>query len=249
MASRACETLIKHCTGTFEVFRLKDAASALRQRIAAHSAATASIDVRSCNTCKQTEQHEWNGVVADAGQFFETVSPTDVDIAMNHVIQIAKQQGKHPCITVKSAKHRVAFFGLGGQNFTQGQHTFHTEDIRSCIAASARMSLASVGNAVVETHVIPIGGFMSKACCSLVLGAAEDVWVRRGLANKRGYIPESACWSDHVVSARYVDDTLMMSRVMCKDCMLKALTELTHVKFDPVECDRILPWLDFKNQP
>ena len=106
------------------------------------------------------------------------------------------------------------------------------------------MSLASVGNAIVETHGIPIGGFMSKACCSLVLGAAEDVWVRRGLANKRGYIPESTCWSDHVVSARYVDDTLMMSRVMCKDCMLKALTELTHVKFDPVDCDRNLPWLD-----
>ena len=62
---------------------------------------------------------------------------------------------------------------------------------------------------------VPIGGMVSKILCSVVMGASETRWtedeVRRESLGFGG--------KNDVADLRYVDDTISLTRVYCRDCI------------------------------
>ena len=114
-----------------------------------------------------------------------------------------------------------------------------------CLAAFVRMNLASVGDCVVQFDGVPIGGFMSKIACSLILCVAETRWEENTpLLETHGFLPPGCRWSDVAACGRYVDDAAMVSAVLCKRCLQDALRLMYPVSFDVASEGRRIEWLD-----
>ena len=249
LISRAIETIIKRCSSTSEVFRLRDAGRELVDRLMAHaSRARAASNYREhfhvCRRCRGPK-HVWEGIVADAGQFFETVSPTEVEAAASALFKHALTLGHPGVTTVFASRSRRAYFGGVKEHPTSTHRAFSLDELFMCAAAMSRMNLAQCGDRVVRTLGLPIGGFLSKVGCSLVLGHAEHVWTHDTVRlASSGYVPHEGSWQDAAAWARYVDDSILASMVLCRSCLKSAIDESSPVAFDPTADERRLKWLD-----
>eukprot|EP00969_Alexandrium_andersonii_P261586 11564358-Alexandrium_andersonii.AAC.1 len=81
LAARAVETLTKKYTASFESWALKHTAVFLRQRWERVLAHLGPRRFQRCRRCNQPKLPAC-AVSADAGQFFEVCTPSDVDAAM-----------------------------------------------------------------------------------------------------------------------------------------------------------------------
>lgn len=243
MVARGIGTILKKTLGTFEVFRLKDAATVLKQGTHAHDLATMHLDTSRCHRCFR-EKATWEGALADAGQFFEVVQPQGIDSAMAYLLQSACQEHPQKLVTVKSSKNRQAFIGGTLGNPYKKQRTFHFSELNACVSAASRVPLVTVGKSVAKMLGVPIGAHLSKVGCSLVLGAAEDQWCRLGHAKRCGFLPEGVPSRMWAAAVRYVDDAVLLSKILRKSCLLAALATYSPVPFDPVDTCRTIPWLD-----
>ena len=113
------------------------------------------------------------------------------------------------------------------------------------VMAAIQMEYVGVGDCVAKMKGLPIGGFLSKLACSLVLGVAESKWASTpDTARRLGFLKHDQKWTDAVAWYRYVDDILLVSTHLCRQCLLQAVASFSPVTFDPTDDTRRLKWLD-----
>ena len=170
MVSRGLETIAKHFGDGFEAWRLRDAPEMLRKRPSVLQ--TAEIpSLATCFRCSSAKP-PWSGVVADAGQFFEQTRIDQVESAMETLLSRARAASGHSTVTVFRSSKRRAFMG-GAEHLRGAARTFTFDELACAMSAFARMTLCSVGVHTASMSGLPIGGFLSKIACSLVLCEAE----------------------------------------------------------------------------
>lgn len=244
MISRALETATKHHGGGFEAWTLKEAPSLLRRRIAAMTQIRQQAPSHDCNRCHAPLQ-SWTIVVADAGQFFEATEAARVDDAARNILQRTESATGCSTITVMRSKKRRAYFGGALVDRGSSTKTFAHAQLQSTLAGVCRGNACSVGNHVAKMTGLPVGGYTSKVCCSMVLADAEFRWSSDTQALvQQGFISPGSKWASTVASARYVDDVIHITGVLCRSCVPIALDRMYPVKFDPVEPAVNTQWLD-----
>ena len=182
---------------------------------------------------------------ADAGQFYETVSPS---VAVHMTTQLARRvvsaTGKNT-VTVLRGRRRHAY--LGGSVYQQGatSYCFLIFDLVLAFAACMFMGLCRVGDACFRMEGLPIMGVLSKVAASIVLGCEEEAWLHNvGLRKRLGFAATTLLWDREVARARYVDDVLWISGVYCQQCLHLALDTMYTVKFDIASDGPVVNWLD-----
>ena len=111
---RAMETMTKRYSGGSETWTLKTAASDLRDRIRRVKAATCEPTER-CKRCRK-EKKRWEGIVANAGQFYEACHAQKVEKCAKEIGAAWIQETGTTTITVEKCKD-----GRHGQEEPQGR--------------------------------------------------------------------------------------------------------------------------------
>ena len=96
---------------------------------------------------------------------------------------------------------------------------------------------------MVRTLEAPSGGLVSKVSASLVLNEAERLWLRAGWAQRAPRELARHPWARCVLSASYVDDTILTS-LFCAACLAPVLLLIYPVTFDIEGEGTELDWLD-----
>ena len=187
------------------------------------------------------------GITADAGQFYEAVSSTDACEAAGAILKITKEDG-HSAVTVAGSRH--AFFGGVVYRSMQKCLVFTLQDLYWLFAAASCMEFAHTGSQAWTFTGLPIGGLLSKAATSFVLGWQEHCWntdsSKRRAAN---FEWSDRLWNHMVARGRCVDDLLWLSFALCESCLREGVQHAYSVPFE-IEgpTDGALCWLDFKVQ-
>ena len=185
------------------------------------------------------------GIVADAGQFFEAVQVPDACEAADRVLNLAELDG-HSSVTVAGKKH--VFFGGSIYRSMQQCLVFSLEELYWLFTAACNMRFAHTGTQVWTFSGLPIGGLLSKTATSFVLGWQEHCWrTDRSRRQAAGFGFPDRLWPHLVARARYVDDVLWLSRALCEGCLRDGIRHVYAVPFEvegPVQ--GALSWLDFR---
>eukprot|EP00435_Cladocopium_sp_Y103_P037765 s963_g10.t1 len=184
-------------------------------------------------------------ITADAGQFFECVSAQKACQALDQVLRLAKCDG-HSTITVIG--NHVVFYGGCIFRSLRRCRVFLLDDLYWLFAAACSLRFAHTGTQVWSFTGLPIGGLLSKAAASTVLGWEEHVWNFSDEKRRAAQFWWSdRLWSHTVARGRYVDDVLWISRSLCHGCLEEGVEHAYSVPFEttvPTE-DGMLMWLDF----
>ena len=159
MISRGLETLLKKHIRGFECWSLREAASNLRQGVSALRGPPADDSV--CWRC-QAPKKDMESIVADAGQFFESVSASDASKALGHLRAETEKADAHPSISVYRCPKRRVFAGGRLRNPRNDLKTFTVDELSGCVLGFCACNLAQVTWFVAEFAGLPIGGFLSK---------------------------------------------------------------------------------------
>ena len=243
--ARAWETILKSTIPGFEVFRLKDAADTLRRdftRVQAHALCSGCLPSQ-CQRCFR-DKDPWCGIVADAGQFFESVTASDIEADARKIINRALAQSHPGTVSVRFAKNRIAWKDGRTQNRNKTIATYTLEEMLDALVAATSIQWVRVGSGVAQIRGLMIGSFVSKIACSIRLSLAEADWADTAAARVSAGFASFTSWRDLVVAVRSVDDLLMTSAVFCSSCLGTALQAWSPVAFDTVSRARDLPWLD-----
>ena len=187
------------------------------------------------------------GLVADAGQFFEAVTPAQAVAAAHVVMRRCVEATGKDSVTVKFGRRRVAFIGGSPAAAVAGSCCFAMADLFLAFAACMLTAFCSLGDMVFSLRGLPIGGVLSKIASSCVLGLEEEAWE---LSPQRraslGFAATSPCWNQEVARGRYVDDIFWASGVYCHACLCVAVERTYSVKFDVEQQSCVIQWLDIR---
>ena len=170
---RTMETMTKRYSGGSETWTLKTAASDLRDRIRRVKAATCEPTER-CKRCRK-KKRRWEGIVADAGQFYEACHAQKVEKCAKE-IGTAWIQETGTTITVEKCKRRKAWAGGATRPVSVSTNTYEVAEVLMSLRASSQANVVCIGDTTATFRGLPIGGVMSKAACSAVLNYEENTW-------------------------------------------------------------------------
>ena len=184
-----------------------------------------------------------NGVVADAGQFFEVVQPSTAVSAMVSIMECLTRQARRHTVTIRRSRKVQGF--LGGNPFVKSAktRTFTFHDLLCCFAACMYIPFCKLGDTVIRMSGLPIGGLLSRIAASVVLAWEEHQWVEAWPGNF-GLDSSVPAWNKSVVARRYIDDTILISKLLRYDCLVALTHNLYTVTFDALPNSRKLSWLD-----
>jgi len=219
---------------------LKHAASTLRD---GYHALYDSPQPNVCQGCR-SEIRTAEGLVADAGQFFEQVKPEKAVRAVANILRQMQEVTGEDRITVHTG---LKSKGYVGGHFWPGRTdtvTYANDEIVAIFAAAIHCNYARIGDTVGRLEGTPIGGLSSKIAASAVLTLAEQTWIRD---EYRVQVPDSIRqfpWPRIAVSCRYVDDTILISKMLCANCLGNLIPHIYPTTFDTACQGTQLEWLD-----
>ena len=238
---RAWETVIRISCRSDEIWSLKEACRTMSSRC---RTARVSEGMLHCGRCG-CEKPTCVAITADAGQFFETVQPSQAVNAARRCLSRCMRMHGHATVSVLAGQRRIGFLGGSTSGKTPGVMVFEFCDLILAFAACLFICYVSLGRSVFRLKGLPIGGVLSKIASSLVLGEEEFQWQcspRRRQA--LGFSTVSSCWNREVARGRYVDDLLWISGVYCVTCLFTAVRSCYTVEFDLCEAGDKVVWLD-----
>ena len=240
---RALEFVMREVGGGDEVWSLREAADIISSRL--QTAKVGQIKRCTCGRCgvKKTPVVAFT---ADAGQFFEVVSPRYANkIARTILARAARISQKYVVTVLRNAKRKAFFGGTVNDPDTSCSFRFLLDELYLAFVAATLVNLCSIGSSVFHMGGLPIGGVLSKIAASYVLGFEEHAWlcdiVRR---SSHGFAASSSSWDCEVARGRYVDDILWVSAVYCHDCLAAALPCIYSVPFTVEPECIVVKWLD-----
>ena len=171
----AMETMTKRCSGGSETWTLKMAASEQRDKIQRVRTATREPTNR-CQRCGM-QKRRWEGIVADAGQFYEACPAQKEEECAKEVGAAWIRQVGRTTKAVESCKRRKAWAGGAIKSVSVTTNTYEVAAVMA-LRACLRANVVSIGDATATFTGLPIGGVMSKEACSAVLNHGEKAWKR-----------------------------------------------------------------------
>ena len=227
LAGRAIQVMIT-CTGQgFAVWRLKDVIPRLRADFQKLRPATIP---GVCECCKGP-MPPTSLLVADAAQMYEQINTDLVMAAFDAKAQRLKDLYGESSLTVRKARPVAGW--PGGNPLTRSGKfaVFSLSRLRRILWASCALGFACLGDIVVRAKGLLIGGLLSMIAACCLLSHEEDKFLRRegpgGMLLPDGWDPPQA-----LLSMRYVDDLLMISRALCFGCMRHLVDAIYSVSFD-----------------
>ena len=186
--------------------------------------------------------------VGDAAQLFEEISRDEV-LRRLRLVFAELRDSSHQSFGVVTKKSRRLHYWVARNNFrpTPGAHLHRWEDMLTIAELALMQTCVNVGPILFEQRRgVPIGGFLSKQCASVILGVSESHWVDTNKGQGVWY-PPMMHFCEAIAATRYVDDLCLVSSVLCTNC----LHELPSHMYDKPVCfgttqptDLGLPWLD-----
>ena len=170
-------------------------------------------------------------VTADIDQAFEACSSTSVLPAWQMICECFRRTTATEHVMVHRSRKVITSFGCKG--FGGTTVVFSLEMLSLAMAGYAFLSFALYGDTVWSMQGLPIGGLVSMACLSVVLGVSEYSW----RVNRVGQAALGYCFSDvsrHICWLRFVDDVLGISHTLCPSCLLAFLVEAYPAKLSAV---------------
>ncbi|CAE7788137.1 unnamed protein product [Symbiodinium necroappetens] len=241
MVGRALDLVLRRWGHGFEVASLKKAAHGLLASCDKLAVVNEGVTCCYCGHAKPV----MNGLVADAGQFFEVVQPA---VAIQSVVDVMRAvQTLHGCCTVTVVRDKRVRGFLGGSPQANCRMTrsksFYFVDLALCFAACMLVDLCKLGSVVIRISGLPIGGLLSRIAASYVLAWQEYLWTRNWPDSTFGAQARVA-WAQAVVARRYIDDVMFISKLFCFDCLSAMVAAMYSVDFEVTANSRQLRWLD-----
>ena len=202
-----------------------------------------------CNTCQRCGhfKRDLNGVVCDAGQFFEMVKPHDALASVREIMHDVSARTGQNTVTVLKTRKVHGFLGGTAGLFRPKSVTFCFDDLLQCFWASVMVCFCYVGNMVFRLSGLPIGGLLSRVASGYVLACDESAWTSSVSSQRQsGFFIPGVRWTNLLVCRRYIDDLLILSRAWCYDCLCALPAFIYKVPFDPGPNSRTLTWLDME---
>lgn len=240
---RALEFVMKQVGGGDEIWSLKDTCCIMSDRL---RMADIKHGVRTCSCARcGCEKEPFVALTADAGQFFEVVSPRYALWVTRQVLKRAVRVAKKDVVTVLRSAKRTAFFGGAVGRPDSTAYCFDLDELYLAFCAVLLVNLCSIGGVVFHMTGLPIGGVLSKVAASYVLGYEEHSWScdlqKRSL---HAFCASSLSWDRVTARGRYVDDILWVSGVFCHNCLAEALPLVYSVPFTVEPKMNVVKWLD-----
>ena len=162
---------------------------------------------------------------------YEQINTDLVMAAFDAKAQRLKDLYGESSLTVRKARPVAGW--PGGNPLTRSGKfaVFSLSRLRRILWASCALSFACLGDIVVRAKGLLIGGLLSMIAACCLLSHEEDKFLRRegpgGMLLPDGWDPPQA-----LLSMRYVDDLLMISRALCFGCMRHLVDAIYSVSFD-----------------
>lgn len=186
--------------------------------------------------------------VGDAAQLFEEISRDEV-LRRLRLVFAELRDSSHQSFGVVTKKSRRLHYWVARNNFrpTAGSHLHRWEDMLTIAELALMQTCVNVGPVLFEQRRgVPIGGFLSKQCASVILGVSEAHWVDTNKGQGVWY-PPMMRFCEAIAATRYVDDLCLVSSVLCTNCLHELPSHMYDkpVSFDATQqTDLGLPWLD-----
>lgn len=157
---------------TDEIWPLKEACHVMASRMHVADVSSGSCTCRRCGAQKPA----CVAVTADAGQFFEAVTPSQAISAAARCLSYCSKASGKTTVTVPKGLRRTSF--LGGCLLFKDPWRFVLSFNELFLAFSACMFVGyvSLGQTIFRLKGLPIGGVLSKVATSIVLGEQEVLW-------------------------------------------------------------------------
>ena len=88
-------------------------------------------------------------------------------------------------------------------------------ELASFFSLCLKVCLVRVGGTIFHVPHIPIGNPHGRAAVECIAGLSELRYVENGLLQKDGFAPFSWSFEDAIAALRYVDDLILMSKMLC----------------------------------
>ena len=133
----------------------------------------------------------------------------------------------------------------GGSEHTRSRRwvVFPIWRLRRMLQASCALRFASVGDLVVATKGLVIGGLLSMIAAICLLSHEEERFLQQALDGSIN-LPEGWRIDELFFGMRYVDDLLMVSYTVCHTCLQQFLTEIYSVQFSVNPEEQEQTWTD-----
>ena len=237
---RAWESVVRNME-TDEIWSLKDACHVMSSRMHVASVSTGSCTCRRCGVQKPS----CVAVTADAGQFFERVTPSQAISAAARCLSYCSKASGHTTVTVQKGPHRTSFLGGCVRNQDAWRFVVSFSELFLAFSACMFVGYVSLGQTVFRLKGLPVGEVLSKVATSIVLGEEEVLWQHSPRQRHAlGFAATTASWNKEVARGRYVDDLLWVSGVYCVACLHVAIQRSYSVPFDLCESGQHVTWLD-----
>ena len=239
LVSRACDVILRKWGHGSEVSSLKHATSGLLEDCRNLEYIDFGLQCCKCGCVKPL----LNGVVADAGQFFEVVQPSTAVDCMANIFHDVARKSQTTSVTILRRKKVQGYLGGNPAITSPKLVCFLFRDLLFCFAACMYIPFCSLGSTIIRMSGLPIGGLLSRIAASAVLAWEEHMWVQQWPLNF-GLSCSAPCWHQAVVARRYIDDVVMISKLLCFSCLVDMTHAMYTVKFDAAPQSRKLHWLD-----
>ena len=170
-----------------------------------------------CCRCKKVLTR-FTLLVADAAQFYEEISPEQVLKDVQALLERVRSQGGK-AVALRRSKRLAGYIASRETVNRTGYVSWPLDRIWCAFVLAMAQPHVRLGDVLYrQRNGIPIGGLVSKAATSCVLGVAEDSWTNGNTARRLGFGT-----SGKFVAVRYVDDVIMGSADLCRDCLTSVL--------------------------
>lgn len=246
LAGRAVQILIISTGAGFSVWRLRNVIPQFRRGFGKLRSSKSPLR---CERCQCDKNHTCV-LVADAAQMYEQINASLVLRAFDH--RAAMLLHTKGCATVTVKKTKVVLGWPGGCEHARSNKyvVFSVARLRRMLEISCKLCYATLGNIVVQTTGLLIGGLLSMVASICLLSHEENLFLQ-GVSEACAFIPPGWLPEEAVLGLRYVDDLLLFSSALCHQCLASMVAALYSVSFEISSEDVEQTWTDiiFKTDP
>lgn len=158
----------------------------------------------------------------DANSFFPSCYPSTILAAVLGILALVIEERKTETVTVDARRRHHGFVGGCAWDKRRGRVPTGMIELLQAVAYELLCNFALFGDHVLQMMFAAQGSSFSEVLCDVVLSWMElnlnakwEELVRDGIA------PEGTTkWEDVLWALRHVDDVLVGSEVLCRECMI-----------------------------
>jgi len=151
----------------------------------------------------------------------EDIDPTNVQTALQRLIDKARQNGNATGIALERLKRLHRWITTAATSTRASILIVTWEQMLHGFAFLLKLDQVRLGNEIWQQRAgVPIGGLANKAAASLLLGYAQHRWEDAALGQQsNGFGTDYDSMHSACADIRYVDDLLSVSTHWCKTCL------------------------------